>query len=98
MNLSNQPSDEAILEELGERLARHRLDLNRTQAQLADAAGVAKRTIERLEAGKATQFANLIRVLRALGLGSRLDLLIPPAIAKPIEGIDLRGKRRRRAS
>ncbi len=37
--------------EFGQRLARRRLDLDLTQAQSADEAGVGKRTVERIEAG-----------------------------------------------
>ena len=51
-------SDGAVLNLLGERLGRHRLDHNLTQADLAAAAGVSKRTVERLEAGGSTQLSN----------------------------------------
>ena len=45
-------TDEAILEEIGRRLARRRVDLGCTQADLAEQSGVAKRTVERIEAGR----------------------------------------------
>ena len=51
MKIAKQASDEAILSELGGRLTRVRLEQNLTQAQLAEQAGVSKRTVERLEAG-----------------------------------------------
>lgn len=91
-------ADHAILATLGERLLRRRLERNRTQAQLAHDAGVSKRTIERVERGESTQTSNLIRVLRALGLLDRLDLLAPPPIPSPMEQLRLRRKERRRAS
>ena len=50
MQISTILSDEAILQALGERLAGARLARNLTQAALAEQAGVAKRTVERLEA------------------------------------------------
>ena len=41
MKISNTMTDEAILVELGTRLARRRLDLQLTQAAVAEKAGVA---------------------------------------------------------
>jgi transcriptional regulator with XRE-family HTH domain len=51
MKITKQATDEVILGELGGRLAKIRLEHNLTQAQLATQAGVAKRTVERWEAG-----------------------------------------------
>src|SRR3989304_2190643 len=51
MKLSKQLTDEAILREVGSRLAGARLARNLTQAALAEEAGVSKRTVERLAAG-----------------------------------------------
>ena len=64
MRISSRNTDEAILQELGQRVARSRLNRNLTQARLADEAGVSKRTVERIEAGYSTQLSNLIRVFR----------------------------------
>jgi transcriptional regulator with XRE-family HTH domain len=98
MELSDQISDTAILQEMGERFARRRLDQNRTQAELAREAGVSKRTVERLEKGGSTQVSSLIRVMRALGLLANLDTLVPPAVPSPMERLKLQGRERRRAS
>jgi len=63
MKITKQATDEAILGELGGRLAKIRLDRNLTQAQLATQAGVSKRTVERLEAGTVgTQLSGFTRV------------------------------------
>ena len=48
MKITKQATDEAVLSELGGRLAQVRLERNLTQAQLAEQAGVSKRTVERL--------------------------------------------------
>lgn len=98
MKISSQNTDDAILKELGERLARSRLNRNLTQAQLANEAGVSKRTVERIEAGHSTQLSNLIRVSRALGLLANFNFLIPEPIPSPIEQLKLRGRVRERAS
>jgi putative transcriptional regulator len=96
--IEDQNTDAAILAELGKRLTQARLDRNRTQEELADAAGVSKRTIERLEAGQSVQLSNLIRAFRVLNLVQNLDRLIPQAAPSPIEQLKLHGKERRRAS
>ena len=88
----------ALLAELGQRLAAYRLGRNWTQGQLADAAGVSKRTISRLEGGESTQLTNLLRVLRALGLLANVDGLVPAPVASPLEQFKRQGRQRRRAS
>ena len=50
MKIDKQLTPEAVLEELGRRLARRRLDLGMTQADAAEQAGLGKRTVERTEA------------------------------------------------
>ena len=91
-------SDEAILQELGQRLARRRVELNLTQAQLAEQAGVGKRTVERIEAGESTQLSTLIRIFRVLGLLDALDAMIPEPGPSPLDLLKLKGKERQRAS
>lgn len=99
MNSSPYVSDSAVLQNLGARLAARRLELNLTQAQLADEAGVSKRTIERLESGAtATQLSAFLRVCRVLGLQERLDQLVPEPAPSPVAQLKLRGRTRRRAS
>ena len=97
MKIEDQ-KDTAILEELGLRLAQARLDHNFTQENLATAAAVSKRTVERLETGRSVQVSNLVRVLSALDLVRNLDQLAPPTGARPIEQLKHQGKGRRRAS
>ncbi|HTI71843.1 MAG TPA: helix-turn-helix transcriptional regulator [Candidatus Limnocylindria bacterium] len=99
MKFSNELTDETALQELGARLARVRLDRNLNQAQLAEQAGVSKRTVERLEAGTVgTQLSGFIRVCRVLGLIERFGLLAPEPEVSPMEQLRLRGKQRKRAS
>ena len=99
MKESRHVTAEALLNDLGGRLARVRLDRNLTQAELAEQAGVSKRTVERLESGAAaTQLSGFLRVCRALGLFERFDALIPESLPSPIVQLKLRGKQRRRAS
>ncbi|MEO6395467.1 MAG: helix-turn-helix domain-containing protein [Devosia sp.] len=85
MRYDDKQSDAAILSELGQRLSATRLALRTTQDDLATAAGVSKRTIERLENGHSSQLIMLIRCLRALGRLEALDALVPEARANPLE-------------
>lgn len=90
-------TDEAILEGLGDRLSRFRLDRNLTQADLAAEAGVHKNTVFRLEAGGSTQLKNLVRVLRVLGLLDRLEDLVPEPVPSPLRQLEALERQRKRA-
>lgn len=98
MRIENENSDEAVLRELGARLARTRLERNLSQEEIATEAGVAKRTVERLEAGHEVKLASFVRILRALGLLEAFDRLVPEPLPSPIERVRLHGRRRQRAA
>jgi transcriptional regulator with XRE-family HTH domain len=99
MKISGKLSDEAVLRELGSRLASARLARNLTQASLAEQAGVSKRTVERIESGEgAARLSGLVRILRALELADRLDAVVPEPTRSPVEQLKQEGRRRKRAS
>jgi transcriptional regulator with XRE-family HTH domain len=99
MKIENQLTDQAVLEELGRRLTQARLDRNQTQEDFAKAAGLSKRTIERMEAGHSVQMSNLIRAMRALHLTQNIDALLPAAEGpSPLEQLKHKGRERKRAS
>ena len=99
MEIRTEFSDELILQEIGERLVRARLERNLTQAELAKMAGISKRTLERIESGAAsTQLTTFIRICRALGLLQRFDAFLPKPVASPVEQLKLQGRKRKRAS
>jgi transcriptional regulator with XRE-family HTH domain len=91
-------SDQAILEEVGRRLGRHRVESELTQAGLAREAGISKRTVERAEAGESVQLSTLIRLMRVLGLLASLDAALPASGPRPMDLLKSGGKERRRAS
>jgi putative transcriptional regulator len=97
MRIETQNSDEAVLAELGRRLARTRLERNISQTRLGEEAGVSRATVERLEAGEPVKSTGLIRVLRALDLLEALDRLVPEPLPSPVERLKLRGRERQRA-
>ncbi len=98
MEITNLLADDAILAEIGERLARRRLDLQLTQADVAEQAGIAKRTLERIEAGHSAQMSSMIRIFRVLDLLPRLESLVPEPAPRPMDLLKRKGKIRQRAS
>jgi len=98
MDHNKLTSDEALLEELGNRLARQRVAMELTQADLAERAGISKRTVERIEAGKSAQTATLISILRVLNLLDGLYAMLPAERPRPMDLLKLKGKERQRAS
>ncbi len=96
MKISEHDSDQSILDELGQRLARRRVSMRMSQAELAEQAGVGKRTVERIEAGESAQATTLVRLFRVLALLPALDALIPAESARPMELLRHGGKTPRR--
>ena len=74
MHLDELMTDAAVLDELGRRLARHRLERNWTQAELAAEAGIGQATVQRAERGESVQMTSMIKLLRTLGLLGGLDV------------------------
>lgn len=97
-NFTSSLSDAAALTRLGAAAERVRLTANLSQQDLAERAGVSKRTLERFEAGTSTTTVNLVRILRALGLLDHLDLIFPPQAPSPLEQLRAERRQRRRAS
>lgn len=91
-------TDDAVLAVIGKRLARYRIDSQVTQVELAEQAGVSKRTVERIEAGASVQFSTVIRILRVLDLLQGLDQMIPEPVPRPLDLLKQKGKVRQRAS
>jgi transcriptional regulator with XRE-family HTH domain len=98
MKLSNDNSDDAVLKEIGHRIAQYRLNQDKTQAALAQEAGVSSRTMTRVERGHSVQASSLVRILRALKLLDNFDQLIPEPVVSPVQQLILQGKQRKRAS
>jgi transcriptional regulator with XRE-family HTH domain len=99
MLINKSLSDQAVLGEIGRRLAAVRLSRNQTQTQLAAEAGVSLRTLTRLESGEvATQLSGFVRVCRALDLLGLIDGLLPEPAPSPLALVKLHGRSRKRAS
>jgi transcriptional regulator with XRE-family HTH domain len=98
MKITGLLTDDAVLAELGARLAARRIELHLTQAAVAEQAGIAKRTLERMESGETSQLGTLVRVLRVLDAASGLDGLIPESGPRPMDLLKQKSKVRQRAS
>lgn len=59
-------SDKALTEHIGAFIRHHRMEQNRTQNELASAAGISRSTLSLLERGETVTVATLIQVLRVL--------------------------------
>lgn len=98
MKITSLMTDDTVLAELGKRVNGIRVEQNLTQAELAREAGLAKRTIERLESGEPVALSALLRVARVLLLLDRLDEFIPEHRPTPMDLLARQGHRKQRAS
>ncbi len=99
MAIETSMSDDAVLELIGNRISRLRLEKNLTQADLARLAGVGLRTVQRLEAGQAgTQLSGFVRICRSLDILDRWNLFLPEPVESPMDQLKRYGKERKRAS
>ena len=91
-------SDIAIIKELGRRVKRKRLDVNMTQQEVAELAGIDRTTMSDLERGKLFGILTLIKVLRALQALETIDSFLPDPGISPLQLARMRGRERQRAS
>lgn len=74
-----------ILSGIGVRLAEHRLSRRLTQEELAQRAGLSKRTVERMEKASAdVRLSAFVAVCQALGLIEGFDALVPAVELGPL--------------
>lgn len=84
------------LEEMGDRLRKHRIAIGIKQRDLATKAAVSTDVISALENGRSISTESLARVLKALGLRDALANLLPAPVVSPIDLQKLAGKQRQR--
>lgn len=90
-------SDRGILKEIAMRLKRRRLNINMSQQELADRAGISRNTVSYIEQGESFGVLTLIQVLRALEALDGLDSFVPDPGISPIQLARMKGRERRRA-
>ena len=83
MRIDQEMTAEAVLTELGARVAAWRLERGLTQQQLAFRADIGRATLQRLEAGASVQLTSLVKLLRSLGMLDVLDSLLLESARAP---------------
>lgn len=91
-------SDQALMETIGTYVKQHRLRQNRSQTDVATAAGISRSTLSLLERGETTTMASLLAVLRVLDLLDVMDVFSIRQEISPIAYAKLQKKRRQRSS
>ena len=82
MVISGNETNEQVLEELGKRIRQVRLAMDLTQGELAEKADVSLVTVSSIERGNSITCNNLFKIVRAMGMLSNLNVLIPEPIIK----------------
>lgn len=95
MKINVIDSNTDIIDELGKRIKRQRINTGLTQQELADKAGVSLRTICNVENGCDTKLSVIINILRALNILSNIDLLVEEEVIRPSDYLKLNKPRER---
>ncbi len=90
-------SDKALMETIGNFVQHHRLNQNRSQSDVSEAAGISRSTLSLLERGEKTSLSSLIRVIRILDILHIMDVFKLSNEISPIEYARLQKKKRQRA-
>jgi len=73
MRIENTAGIEESLSEIGSRIKDLRIAACYTQKDLAKKSGISLSSIQRIEQGQSVQLDNMLRVMKALGLLSKLE-------------------------
>ena len=93
----NELSDSAILVQIGQFVQQSRLRQNKSQQQVADAAGVNRTTLSQVENGKGGTLSSLIQILRVLNQLSFVKAFQVEERPSPMYLATLEMKKRKRA-
>jgi transcriptional regulator with XRE-family HTH domain len=91
-------SDKSLMETIGKFIQSHRLNQNRSQEEVAVAAGISRSTLSLLERGEKVRIDSLIQVLRVLDLLYIMEIFKIQDQISPIEYAKLKKKQRKQAS
>lgn len=91
-------SDKALLEQIGKFVQWHRLNQNKSQDHVAEAAGISRSTLSLLERGEKVRIDTLIQVIRVLDLLYIMDVFKIKEQISPLEYAKLQKKQRKQAS
>lgn len=82
------PPVAVLVKDLGRKIEMFRLSQNLRQEDIAEATGLSRSTVVRLESGKGGTIDSLVRILKALGIEGRIDALVPDARISPMDRRD----------
>ena len=94
----NAMSDQALSDTIGVFIKEHRLNQNKSQQEVADAAGISRSTLSLLENGKTVTLTTFLQVLRVLDLLYIMDNFQIRTQISPIALAKLDKAKRKRAS
>ena len=99
INYWHAMSDPALLEIIGKFIQQTRLQQNKTQQQVATAAGVNRSTLVQIENGGSVTMLSLVQILRALGqLQLFQNFEVKQAQLSPLQEAKLEQNKRQKAS
>ncbi len=90
-------SDKALAEHIGAFVRHHRMEQNKTQEELASAAGISRSTLSLLERGETVTVTTLIQVLRVLDQLQVLAAFEVKETMSPLALAKLQKEKRQRA-
>ena len=90
-------NDKALVEHIGAFVRHHRMEQNKTQDELATAAGISRSTLSLLERGETVTVTTLIQVLRVLDQLSVLSAFNVRETISPLALAKLQKEKRQRA-
>ncbi len=90
-------SDKSLVESIGQYIQSNRLNQNRSQSEVAKAAGISRSTLSLLERGENVSLNSLIQLLRVLGLLNTLEVFQIKNEISPVEYAKLQKNKRKRA-
>ncbi|KAA1246235.1 helix-turn-helix domain-containing protein [Aquimarina sp. RZ0] len=91
-------SDTAIISLIGKYIKHQRLRQNKTQAKIAEIAGINRWTMSKIENGEPISLVSLLQILRALDQLEILDVFKIQTQPSPLELAKLERQKRLRAS
>ena len=93
MNMIDDMNDEALLQEVGRRIAFLRRSSQIKQEELAERAGISRYALSRLENGAGgIRLESFLSVLRSLNVLNRLSVVLPEPTLTPIQLVELEKK------
>lgn len=90
-------SDRSLISSIGAYIKQQRLNQNKTQAKIAEIAGINRWTMSKIENGEPISLVSFIQILRALNLLEVLNIFKTQAEVSPIALAKIEKQKRQRA-